>query len=186
MAQGRYSIGGLVRKAGHSLRVSVSLTDAESGATLWAENYDGTAGDDFFALQDSIASRVVATIGDQTGVLVRAIAASIAEKPLDELTIAEIIVRYHIYTESFHPEAHARLREAFERRLEREPRAADGWACLAMLYEQEHGFRFNPLPDAPGPPASCRRRVPSSSIRAASRRGSRWPASMDSPAIEKR
>ena len=57
-------------------------------------------------------------------------------------------LRYHLYAESFDPREHARLRETFERALEREPRAAEGWACLALLYEHEHSFGFNPLPDS--------------------------------------
>jgi serine/threonine-protein kinase len=146
-ADARYSIEGYVRRAGPSIRVGVTVVDKATGANLWAEQYDRTAATAAFDLQDDIASRVVATIGDQTGVLARSMAAAIAEKPIEQWSVAELIVRFHIYTESFRPDEHARLREAFERALEREPRNAEGWGCLAMLYEQEHGFGFNRLPD---------------------------------------
>jgi TolB-like protein/Tfp pilus assembly protein PilF len=136
-----------IRKAGGSLRVSVRLVDAQSGANLWADNYDRDAGTDTFSLQDDIASRVVATVGDPTGVLVSAMAASLADRPLDQLSVAELVVRFHAYTAQLRAAEHARLRDAFERALEREPRTADGWACLAILYGQEHSLGLNPLPD---------------------------------------
>ena len=148
--QSRYTIEGHVRKSGSVLRTGVTLVDTETGTNLWTTTYDRDTGAGMLAIQDDVASAAVATIGDQTGVLVRAIAASIAETPIDELTIAELVIRYHLYTESFQPAEHARLRDALERRLEREPRAAEGWACLAMLCEQEHGLQLNPLPDSPG------------------------------------
>ena len=145
-AHARYSLEGNVRRAGPSIRVSVTVVDTETGANLWAEQYDRNATTAAFELQDDIASRVVATVGDQTGVLARSIAAAIAGKPIEQLSVAELVVRFHIYTESFRSDEHARLREAFERALEDEPRNAEGWGCLAMLYEQEHGFNFNRMP----------------------------------------
>ena len=145
-ALARYSLEGYVRKAGPSIRVSVTIVDTDTGANLWAEQYDRNAATAAFELQDDIASRVVAAVGDQTGVLARSMAAAIAGKPIEQLSVAELVVRFHIYTENFRPDEHARLREAFERALEHEPRNAEGWGCLAMLYEQEHGFNFNRLP----------------------------------------
>jgi TolB-like protein len=130
--QARYSLGGQVRKAGQSIRVSVKLVDVQSSATLWAENHDVNAGDDFFALQDRIANRVVATVGDESGVLMRSMAAAMADVPIDQLNVAELVVRYFAYAEDFRPDEHAQLRAAFEQALEREPRVAEGWACLAL------------------------------------------------------
>jgi TolB-like protein len=146
-AKARYTLGGQVRKAGQSIRVNVKLVDADSGATLWADSYDGGAGDDVFAIEDSIASRVVATVGDETGVLMRSMAAAVADEPIEQLCVAELVLRYHTYNEDLRSEEHARLRAALEAALQREPRAAEGWACLAILCEHEHGFGYNRLPN---------------------------------------
>ena len=146
--QARYAIEGHVRKSGTAVRAGVIVIDTETGANLWTQNYDRDPSTGVFQVQDDVAGAAVATIGDQTGLLVRAMAAAIADTPVDQLSVAELVVRYHIYAESFHPEEHGRLRDAFERRLELEPRAAEGWACLAMLYEHEYGFHFNQRPDA--------------------------------------
>ena len=146
----RYALEGNVRKSGAHVRVGITLVDTEAGTNLWTQNYDRDAGGGMFSLQDDVASAAVAMIGDQTGMLVRAMAASMAERSLDSLSVAELVIRYHLYTEAFRPDDHLRLRDAFERALEKEPRAAEGWACLAMLCEQEHGFGLNSKGNALG------------------------------------
>jgi len=50
-----------VRKAGNSIRIIAQLSDADSGAQLWADRFTGTL-DDVFELQDSITAALVAAI----------------------------------------------------------------------------------------------------------------------------
>jgi len=57
----RYVLEGGVRKAGNRLRVSTQLIEAETGAHLWAERFDGEL-DDAFVLQDQITERVVGVV----------------------------------------------------------------------------------------------------------------------------
>ncbi len=57
----RYVLEGGVRKAGHRIRITAQLIDAESGSHLWAEQYDRVL-DDVFALQDEITACVVGAI----------------------------------------------------------------------------------------------------------------------------
>jgi adenylate cyclase len=52
---------GAVRKAGHRVRINAQLLEAETGAHLWADRYDGTL-DDIFTLQDEITLSVVGAI----------------------------------------------------------------------------------------------------------------------------
>jgi TolB-like protein len=146
----RYLLDGSIRRAGMSVRVSVRLVDAESGAHLWAEQYDRDASAGMFALQDDVADRIAATVGNTSGVLARSMAAALRGRPAGELTVAELVLRYFGYVEQFRPEEHATLREALERLVQREPRAASAWACLAFLYEHEHSHGLNPLPDSAG------------------------------------
>ena len=145
----RYVLEGAVRKAGTALRVSVQLLDASTGAHLWAETYDRELGTSaIFAIQDDITDRVVATIADPYGVLVRSMAAAVRDRPPEELTASELVLRFFAYWHQIRPDEHARLRTALERRLKREPMHADAWACLARLYSHEHEHRLNPLPDS--------------------------------------
>ena len=57
----RYILEGSVRKAGNRLRIAGQLIDAETGAHLWADHFDGAI-EDMFDLQDNVTSSVVGAI----------------------------------------------------------------------------------------------------------------------------
>ena len=57
----RYVLEGGVRKAGNRLRITAQLIEAETGAHLWADRFDGAI-DDVFELQDQITERVVGIV----------------------------------------------------------------------------------------------------------------------------
>ena len=50
-----------VQRSGNRVRVNAQLIDAETDAHLWAERFDGDAGD-LFALQDEITSRIAVAL----------------------------------------------------------------------------------------------------------------------------
>src|SRR5216683_4420386 len=53
----RYVLEGSVRKSGGRVRITGQLIDAETGAHLWADRFDGSL-EDVFELQDKVASSV--------------------------------------------------------------------------------------------------------------------------------
>lgn len=57
----RYVLEGSVRKAGNRMRIAGQLIDAETGAHLWADRFEGPI-EDTFDLQDSLTSSVVGAI----------------------------------------------------------------------------------------------------------------------------
>ena len=57
----RYVLEGGVRKAGNRLRITAQLIDAETGAHLWADRFDGGI-DDVFDLQDRITDKVIGIV----------------------------------------------------------------------------------------------------------------------------
>jgi adenylate cyclase len=57
----RYVLEGGVRKSGNRVRISAQLIDAETGAHLWAEQYDRLL-EDVFVLQDEITMCVIGAI----------------------------------------------------------------------------------------------------------------------------
>ncbi len=57
----RYVLEGSVRKGGDRVRIISQLTDAATGANVWADRFEGGL-DDIFALQDQITERVVNAI----------------------------------------------------------------------------------------------------------------------------
>ena len=57
----RYVLEGGVRKAGSRVRITAQLFEAETGAHLWADKFDGAL-EDVFDLQDQITDRVVGIV----------------------------------------------------------------------------------------------------------------------------
>jgi TolB-like protein/tetratricopeptide (TPR) repeat protein len=57
----RYVLEGSVRKAGSRIRIAGQLIEAETGAHLWADHFDGAL-EDMFDLQDHVTSSVVGAI----------------------------------------------------------------------------------------------------------------------------
>jgi len=57
----RYVLEGSVRKSGGRVRITGQLIDAETGAHLWADRFDGSL-EDVFELQDKVASSVAGVI----------------------------------------------------------------------------------------------------------------------------
>jgi adenylate cyclase len=53
----RYVLEGSVRKSGNRIRITAQLIDAQSGAHLWADRFDGSS-EDVFDFQDKVASSV--------------------------------------------------------------------------------------------------------------------------------
>ena len=57
----RYVLEGSVRKSGNRVRVAAQLTDAKTGHSLWAQNFDRDL-EDIFAVQDEITHHITATV----------------------------------------------------------------------------------------------------------------------------
>ena len=78
----RYVVEGSVRKSGNRVRIIAQLIEAETGAHIWADRYDGDLSD-IFALQDEITERIVTAVEPtvRTVEIKRALA-----KPTDSLT----------------------------------------------------------------------------------------------------
>jgi hypothetical protein len=57
----RYVLEGEVQRSGNRVRVTAQLIDAETDTHLWAERFDGDAGD-LFDLQDEITNRIAVAL----------------------------------------------------------------------------------------------------------------------------
>jgi serine/threonine protein kinase len=146
----RYVLEGSARQGAGAIRVSAQLVDASTGAQLWVETYNRESGDaSLFQIQDDLTDRIVATVADSQGALVRSMAASIRQRPVETLSVSEWILRYHSgLIQQAAVAEHAVVREGLERALEREPNHAEGWAVIADIYSWEYALRMNPLPDS--------------------------------------
>ena len=82
----RYVLEGSVRKAGNRIRITGQLIEAETGAHLWADRFDGSF-EDVFDLQDKVASSVAGVIEPA---LQAAETARSAGRPTEDLTAYDL------------------------------------------------------------------------------------------------
>lgn len=126
----RYLLGGSVRRSGDRVRVSVELTDAESGRHLWSETYDAEP-KDIFAVQDDIARRVVgAAAAKLTGFEQERVLA----KPTSSLAAYEYLLRGRDRTVTATREQNDVSREMFQRAIDLDPTYAAAYAALGGTY----------------------------------------------------
>jgi TolB-like protein/Tfp pilus assembly protein PilF len=85
----RYVLEGSVRKAANRVRITGQLIDAETGANIWSERFEGKI-DDIFELQDQLTEDVVGAISPQ---LERAEIERAQRKPTDSLGAYDYYLR---------------------------------------------------------------------------------------------
>ena len=85
----RYVLEGSVRKAGGRVRITAQLIEAETGAHLWADRFDGSL-EDVFELQDQVASSVAGVIEPALQIAEDTRAAN---RPTNDLTAYDLYMR---------------------------------------------------------------------------------------------
>ena len=140
----RYVMEGSLRQAGAKLRLAVQLVDAKTGAHLWAENYERTFDpESIFELQDELVPRIVSTVADPHGVLLRSLSEAVRNRTPDQLSPYEAVLRSFGYTARLTPEELAIARSGVELAVEKAPAYADAWAMLALLCTHEYAQGFD-------------------------------------------
>ena len=92
----RYVLEGSVRKALNRVRITGQLIEAESGAHLWAERFDGSL-EDVFDLQDQVATSVAGVIEPE---LQAAEIRRSSNRPTDDLSAYDLYLRALQYSQS--------------------------------------------------------------------------------------
>jgi adenylate cyclase len=139
----RYVLEGSVRKGGGRVRITAQLIEAETGAHLWADHFDGSL-EDVFELQDQVAISVAGVIEPA---LQAAEARLSADRPTDDLTAYDLYLRA---LPNFASAAQERVRGALdllEQAIARDPLYGPALALAAMCTQQLHA---NSLTDSSG------------------------------------
>jgi adenylate cyclase len=126
----RYLLEGSVRKAGNRLRITGQLVEAETGAHLWADRFDGSI-EDVFDLQDKVALSVAGVIEPtlQAAEIRRS-----SERPTSDLTAYDLYLR----ALSLYEGGRAGVQEALEllgRAIERDPGYGPALALAAHCHQ---------------------------------------------------
>ena len=123
----RYVLEGEVQRSGNRVRVTAQLIDAETDVHLWAERFDGDAGD-LFALQDEITHRIAVALDLE-------LVGAEATRPTENRDAQDYIMRGR--AARLKPPSRENRAEAvtlFERALALDPEsvAAQSWLAIAL------------------------------------------------------
>src|SRR6516162_8647896 len=128
----RYVLEGSVRKGGGRVRITAQLIEAETGAHLWADRFDGSL-KDVFELQEQVAISVTGVIEPA---LQAAETARSAGRPTSDLTAYDLYLRAYAMYSAFHQrqmrQALALLKEAITRDPQYGP--ALGFAATCCMH----------------------------------------------------
>jgi adenylate cyclase len=141
----RYMLSGTVHRSGRRLRIGTELSDTITGAVLWAEQHDGDLSE-LFALQDSIAVRVVGTVAPH--VRERELQRAIRKHPESmgayDLVLQGIDLLYRMEYPTF-----SRARGLLQQAIVLDPAYAPAYAYAAQwhIHRAAQGWSKNPEAD---------------------------------------
>lgn len=139
----RYALEGSIRRMGDRLRVTAQLLDANSGAALWADRYDGALAE-VFAVQDRITESVVGVIEPT---IRRAEIERARRKPAANLDAYDLFLRARRIVDGPGAEHDAEALALLERSAALDPGYALTPTYAACLYEKRISQRAPPLGD---------------------------------------
>jgi TolB-like protein len=132
-----YVLSGTVRRGNERTRLALSLADAETGLTTWAQTYDVPAAEVLDAQQD-IVQVLVATLAGR--VEADRVARS-RRGPLTSLEAYDCLLRGKLHHHRFTAEDNVAARACLERALELDPELALAHAWMACVLAQGFSFR---------------------------------------------
>ena len=126
----RYVLEGSVRRTGTRIRIAGQLINAESGAHLWADHFDGTL-EDMFDLQDRVTTSVVSAIAPK---LEREEFKRAKRKPPESLSAYDHYLRGMAKVRPITIEAHGAALQHFLKAIELDPDLACAYGMAAWCY----------------------------------------------------
>jgi adenylate cyclase len=133
-----YVVEGSVRKAGGRVRVTVQLIDGETETHIWAERYDREL-QDIFAIQDEIASSIVATL---RGRVEAASHERAKRKPTDNMAAYEYVLTGKVLHHMSARDANAEALRMLDKAIELDPKYghAHAWKACVIGQRYVHGW----------------------------------------------
>ena len=126
----RYVLEGSVRKAGNRIRIAGQLIDAETGAHLWADRFEGAL-EDMFDLQDHVTSSVVGAIAPK---LQHAEIKRARRKPTENLDAYDYYLRGLAKARRWTKDANSEALQLFCKAIELDPGLACAYGMAAWCY----------------------------------------------------
>ena len=129
----QYVIEGSFRRVADQISVTAQLIDARTGTHVWAQTFDPpTASTSLLAIQDDVAQRIAAAVGDKQAAVARAELERTRDKPATELSPYECT----LLASQDPPESAEQVRQArtcLEATVKRDPTYAEAWISLSRI-----------------------------------------------------
>ena len=127
-----YVLEGSVRKGGGRVRITAQLIDAETGAHLWADRFDGLL-EDVFELQDEVAINIAGVIEPtlQAAEIVRSIG-----RPTDNPGAHDLYLRALPHVFSWEKGQIVQARGLLAQAIDRDPRFGPALALAAFCHHE--------------------------------------------------
>ncbi|MEJ1996542.1 MAG: adenylate/guanylate cyclase domain-containing protein, partial [Limibacillus sp.] len=126
----RFVLEGSVRKAGNRVRITGQLIDANTGAHLWADNFDGAL-EDIFELQGQVTESVVGAIAPK---LEQAEIERAKRKQTDNLDAYDYYLRGLAAMYQRNKEANEEALKLFSRAVDLDPTFSSAYGRAARCY----------------------------------------------------
>ena len=126
----RYLLEGSVRKAAGRVRITAQLVEADSGALLWADRFDGSLAD-IFDLQDQVAVNVAGVIEPT---LQAAEIRRTSQRPTKDLTAYDLYLRALPHVATYLWDDTIQALDLLQQAIERDPDFASALARAAYCH----------------------------------------------------
>ena len=130
----RYVLEGSVRRSGRSVRITGQLSEAETGANVWADRYDGSVGD-IFAVQDQFTMSVIGAVEPK---LRKAEVARALRKRPESLDAYDLLLRALPFAATAMPEDADKALRLLAEAVRHEPDYALAHGFMAWCHEQRY------------------------------------------------
>jgi adenylate cyclase len=138
--QAQYVIEGSFRRVPDQVNVAAQLIDTRTGTHVWAQTYERpTASTNLMAIQDDIAQKIGAAVGDTwTGAVAAAELERSRPQAASELSSYVCVVQANqALAIQIAVEPVRRARECLEATVMRDPTYADAWSSLAIIMARQ-------------------------------------------------
>jgi TolB-like protein/Tfp pilus assembly protein PilF len=144
-----YVLHSTLQEAGGTLRLSTQLIDRTNGQQVWGNSFEHAWDEtDLLGIQDDLTDRVVASVADPYGALMRDLSRGVELKAIEDMSPYDVILRYFIFRQRVSKQDHLETRNALEHGVKIDPGNAHLWAALATVYVEEYKHDYNPRPDS--------------------------------------
>ena len=131
----RFVLYGSTQIIANVLRIRVSLIDAHTKSSLWAEKFDRNyTASALFEILDEITTQVVTQVADSFGRINRFLSREGSGKRTSELEVYEAVLRYHYWLTTLSLENGQAAKKALTQAIELDPSYALPYALLSDVY----------------------------------------------------